>query len=133
MRLLFLFIILACLASCGGSPVSKKLALSDSLVITFNIPDTDSVINLVSTTDKKAIRKLAGFVAGKKKEQGKCGYDGNLVFYYKGAVWVPVVFKYSNAGCRQFLFDMDNKVMSTDMSDEAVNFLKSLAEGKNWY
>jgi hypothetical protein len=31
------------------------------------------------------------------------------------------------------LFEMDNKVMSFSMSDEAASFLKSLAEGKSWY
>jgi len=121
------------LASCSGSVISKKLAASDSLVITFNYPNSDSIINTFSTTESKAIQKMIGFTDGKKTEQFKCGYDGNMIFFSKGEILLPVVFKYSEEGCRHFLFDLDNKVMSTEMSKEAVDFLKSLAEGKTWY
>ncbi len=134
MKTIFLCLtILVVLISCGGSGITKKLAASDSLVITFNLPNTDSVIKTVTTTEKKAIKKLSQFVAGKKDEEYKCGYDGNMVFYSKGQILLPLVFKYTEKGCQHFLFDMDNKVMSTKMSAEAADFLKSLMEGKDWY
>lgn len=133
MKLLLCIIILASLSSCGGTAITKKLAGSDSLVITFNVANSDSVKSSVSTTDTKAIRKLAALLDGKKDEQYKCGYDGNMVFYSKGAVLMPVIFKYTEADCQHFLFDMDNKTMSSAMSAEAVSLLKSLAEGKSWY
>ena len=117
------------LFSCGSkSAISKKLSGSDSLVITFNVPNSDSVIKTVSTTEKKAIRKLTGFMNGKKGEEGICGFDGNMIFYSKGEILLPVVFQYNEEGCRHFLFEMDNKVMNTKMSNEAVDFLKSLSD-----
>lgn len=121
------------LTSCSGSVVSKKLAVADSLVVTFNVPNSDSVIKTVSTTEKKALQKFITLVDGKEGELYKCGYDGNMVFYSKGEIVLPVIFKYTEDGCRHFLFDMDNKVMSTAMTIEGAELLKSLAEGKEWY
>lgn len=133
MRYLFFTGFIFLLVSCGGSVISKKLTVADSLVITFNIPNTDSVIKTVSTTEGKAIQKFISLVDGKKGELYKCGYDGNMVFYSKGEIVLPVIFKYTEEGCRHFLFDMDNKVMSTAMTIEGAELLKSLVEGKEWY
>ena len=134
MKTLSCIILTAFLFSCGNqSAISKKLSGSDSLVITFNVPNSDSVIKMVTTTEKKAIRKLAGFMNGKKGEEGVCGFDGNMVFYSKGEILLPVVFQYNEEGCRHFLFDLDNKVVNTKMSNEAADFLKSLMEGKGTY
>lgn len=133
MRIALLSSAAVVLLSCGSSAVGKKLKGCDSLVITFNAPNSDSVINTVSTTDTKAISKLARFMEGKADEMYKCGYDGNMIFFKAGRQVMPVVFKYSEEGCRHFLFDLDNKVVSAKMSNEAANFLESLAEGRNWY
>ncbi|MBK8140824.1 MAG: hypothetical protein IPK57_07255 [Chitinophagaceae bacterium] len=130
---IFFFAGLIIVTSCGGSVASKKLAVADSLVITFNVPNSDSVIKTVSTTEKKAIQKLISLVDGKEGKLYKCGYDGNMVFYSKGEIVLPVIFKYTEEGCRHFLFDMDNKVMSTEMTIEGAELLKSLVEGKEWY
>jgi hypothetical protein len=122
------------LFSCGNkSAISKKLSGSDSLVITFNVPNKDSVINMVSTTEKKAIRKLSGFLNGNETKQDSCGFDGNMIFFNKEEIVQTVVFQYSNKNCRHFLFELDNKTMSTAMSNEAAEFLKSLVGGKSWY
>jgi hypothetical protein len=134
-RVFFLAVVVS-IASCSGggrSAISKKLAGGDSLVITFNAPLTDSVLKTVSTSNTKAIQKLAGFMNGKTTEVFKCGYDGNVQFFRNGQLILPAVFKYTEEGCRTFLYDLDNKVISTEMSNEAVDFLKSLAEGKNIY
>ncbi|MBI5859120.1 MAG: hypothetical protein HZB42_15910 [Sphingobacteriales bacterium] len=134
MRTVFYVILILLCASCGNkSAISKKLSGCDSLVITFNAPNSDSIINMVSTAEKKAINKLSGFLNGKAAEQYKCGYDGNMIFYKKGQQVMPVVFKYSEDGCRHFLFDMDNKLTSIRMSNEAADFLESLSTGKAWY
>lgn len=129
----FIIITLLCLFSCTRSDISKKLAGCDSLVITFNVPDTDSVINSVSTTDTKAIQKLARFLNEKPSDMKGCGFDGNMLFYKAGTQVMPVVFKYSKTNCRLFTYDLDNKVMKTGMSNEAADFLQSLAENRNWY
>ena len=128
-----ILIVLFCF-SCGKkSTVHKKLQGCDSLVITFTAPNSDSVINIVNTTEKKAIRKLAGFLDGKSGELYKCGYDGHMVFYKKGEQVMPVVFKFTEEGCQHFLYDIDNKLTSTLMSNEEIDFLKSLKEGRSWY
>ena len=133
MRIAAFYMLFILLVSCSSSAVGKKLKGCDSLVITFNAPNSDSVVNVVSTTETKAISKLARFMDGKPAEQYKCGYDGNMIFFKAGHQVLPVVFKYSEEGCRHFMFDLDNKVMSNQMSNEAVDFLKSLAEGNNTY
>lgn len=134
MKAISCIIVAVFLFSCGNqSAISKKLSGGDSLVITFNVADSDSILNIVSTTEKKAIRKLAGFLNGKTTEQKDCGFDGNMIFYQNGLPILPVVFKYSLDSCRWFRFGLDNKTMSTKMSNEAADFLKSLAEGRGWY
>jgi hypothetical protein len=122
------------LLSCGNnSAISKKLSGSDSLVITFNVPNTDSVINTLSTTEKKAIRKLAGFLNGEELKNDRCGFDGNMIFFNKGEILEQVIFQYSEKNCRHFLFEMDNKAVNTSMSKDAEELLKSLKEGKAFY
>jgi hypothetical protein len=134
MKTISCIILAAVLFSCGNkSAISKKLSGSDSLVITFNVADSDSVLNMVSTTEKKAIRKLSGFLNGKSTGQDQCGYDGNMKFYKNGVEVLPVIFKYSNDSCRHFLYELDAQVMNTSISKEASEFLKSLSTGKNWY
>jgi len=134
MKAIFTVIVAVFLFSCGNpSAISKKLSGSDSLVITFNVADSDSVLNIVSTTEKKAIRKLSGFLNGNKTEKPECGFDGNMIFYSKGKAVLPVIFKYKEKNCRHFFFEMDNKVTSASMSNEAEELLKSLSEGKTRY
>ncbi len=134
MKTTALFLVAIFLFSCGKqSAINKKLSGSDSLVITFNVPGSDSIINKVSTTEKKAIRKITGFLDGKKGVDYQCGFDGNMIFYRQGEILLTVIFQYRDQSCRYFLFDLDNKVMTHSMSNEAAALIKSLAEGKNWY
>ena len=133
LKQLILLLAVISLAACNNSSLSKKLKGSDSLAISFYYPNTDSVVQTVNTTEQKAIRRLLQFVDSKETEQYKCGYDGTMTFFIQGKLVLPVVFKYSEEGCRHFLFDEDNKLRSTKMSNEAADFLKSLAEGKSWY
>ena len=135
MRDNFFLVAVIFLASCShpGSAISKQLAGTDSLVINFNAPQTDSILSTVTTTEVKAIKKLTGFVDGKSSEAYKCGYDGNLLFYKKGILKGDVSFNYSGEGCRHFILEVNGKLNPTAMSNEAASFLKSLAEGKGWY
>lgn len=118
--------------SCSSSGTGKQLSGSDSLVITFNVPGTDSVSHTVSTTETRAIRKMAGFLSGKQQAKPQCGFDGNMIFYKGGEQLLPVVFKYGD-DCRFFMYEQEGKVRNTEVSKEAAAFLKSLAEGRNWY
>lgn len=133
MKNILIIILVLIFASCSRSAVNKKLSGSDSLVITFNKPNTDSIINIVSTTGKKAIQKLAGYLDGKKAEVSGCGFDGNMIFYRQGEIIMPVIFQFQVKGCRQFMFENENETRSTLMSNEASDFLSSLLQGKNWY
>jgi hypothetical protein len=120
-------------ACTSNTAINKKLKGCDSLVITFNAPDTDSVIKEVTATETRAIQKLARFLKGKETERYNCGYDGNMLFFKGGRQVLPVVFKFRDKGCQAFIYDLDNKTVSTTMGNEAVDFLTSLAEGKSWY
>jgi hypothetical protein len=134
MRILFLLITVITLASCGGgSAVSKQLSGSDSLVINFNTPQSNTIEKTMTTTESKAIKKLTHYVDGKKGEVYKCGYDGNLLFYKKGILVGDVSFNYSGDGCHHFMMLVKDELAPTTMSNEAADFLKSLAEGKGWY
>ena len=121
------------MVSCKDKPaIVKQLAGSDSLLITFNLPGTDSVIGTVSTTETNAIQKLAGYLSGKEQAKQSCGYDGNMIFYKGGQQVLPVVFKFSG-DCRFYMYELDQKVIYTEVSKEGAAFLESLKEGKNWY
>lgn len=122
------------LYSCSNnSAISMQLSGSDSLVINFNAPQTNNITKTVTTTEHKAINKLAGFVDGKLSEAFKCGYDGNLLFYKQGKLEGDVSFNFSGDGCHHFIMSVGDKLTPTTMSNEAADFLKSLREGKDWY
>jgi len=134
MRAFFLVVLTGLLlSSCSSkSPIAKQLAGSDSLVITFNVPGTDSVQNVVSTTDTRAIAKLAGYLGGKEQPKPDCGFGGNMLFFKGGQQVLPVVFQLTK-DCSYFMYEMENKLHYTSVGGEAGKFLKSLNEGKNWY
>jgi len=132
-KTILLFFLAACFFTCKRSAIKNKLSESDSLVITFNVPNSDAVTRTVSAVEKNAIRKVIGFVNGRETEKLKCGHDGNLIFYKDGKEILPVVFKYREKNCEHFLLEVDGKLIHTKMSGEAVDFLHSLELGKTWY
>ncbi len=95
MRVLFLVVLTGLLlSSCASkSPIARQLAGCDSLMITFNVPGTDSVQNMVTTTDTRAIAKLAGYLGGKEQPKPDCGFGGNMLFFKGGQQVLPVVFQ----------------------------------------
>jgi hypothetical protein len=134
MKLIYLIMAILFAGSCiNNSAISKQLSGSDSLVINFNKPQSDSIDKTMTTTERKAIKKLAGFVDNKTTEAFKCGYDGNLLFYKQGKLAGDVSINFSGDGCRHFIQLVNDKLTSTAMSNEAAAFLKSLADGKEWY
>lgn len=134
MRIIFLLFLFTALNACQDpSIVNKQLSGSDSLQINFNEPGTNNLVKTVSTTEQNAIEKLVRFVDSKTAEAYKCGYDGNLMFYKGGTLLGDVAFNYSGDGCHHFVQEINGELASTAMNNEAANFLKSLAEGKNWY
>lgn len=133
MRLLYVLVFVCFLASCGSnSATGKQLSGADSLIIHFNDAQTNAIINTINSTEAKAIKKLKQFVGGKEAQAYKCGYNGNVQFYAKGALLGDFSFNYQD-GCKHFIQLNNDKLSSTAMSNEAADFLKSLAEGKNSY
>jgi len=131
---LFSFLaIVSLLTGCSNSAISKKLSGSDSLVINFYAANSDSIVKTVNATEGAAIRKVIHFIDAKSTEQFKCGYDGNLFFFSKDQPLLPVMFKYKEKDCRHFVFELDGKLMSTKMNNEAADFLESLEQGNNYY
>lgn len=132
MRSIPVLLLALSVASCSSSAIEKRLAGSDSLVINFNLADTDSITGTVTTTETKAMAKIARFMAGKEMPKPTCGYGGNMLFFKNGQQALPVVF-HLDKDCRYFMYELDNKLHYTRMPDEAVDFLNSLSAGKNWY
>ena len=105
------------IASCSdNTAVNKQLSGSDSLVINFNIPQTDSIAKTMTTTEIVAIKKLMKYVGGKTSKAYKCGYDGNLMFYKKGILAGDIAFNYSGEGCQHFIQIAGDKLSPTSMS-----------------
>ena len=72
---------------------------------------------------------MVSFIDRKASKEYKCGYDGSLIFFKGGKAVLPVVFKYKDAACRHFLFELDGKVQSTQMNQEGADFLATLEKG----
>ncbi len=120
--------------SCNNqSAIAKRFGESDSLVIHFTDPESGQITKAVEATTTAAIQKLSGFVGGKAVEVFKCGYNGNMQFYKGGKLNGDVSFQYQQEGCRHFLHMENGELTSTQMSHEAADFLKGLAEGRETY
>ncbi len=127
----FAIFFVAC--SNSNSSIGKQLESIDSLVINFNESQTNNILKSVTTTDRTAIKKLAKFVNNKEAEIKQCKLDGNLMFYKEGVLASDVSFNYSDDVCHHFIQEINGVLISTVMSNEATDFLKSLNEEKSWY
>jgi hypothetical protein len=56
-----------------------------------------------------------------------------MFFYNKGQQIQEADFKMKNDSCNHFAFLLNGKIMSTKMSDEAVDFFDSLEKGMPYY
>jgi hypothetical protein len=133
MKFLVLLAGMVVLYSCKSSALKERLSVSDSLVVEFYHPNTDSIKRTVQTTQKHSIDRMIDFVDTKSTEQYKCGYDGNIIFFAKGRPVLPMLFKFKEDSCRHFVFELDGKLMSSRMKNEAKDFLESLEAGKDTY
>lgn len=130
----FLFIIILFTgASCKNSDIKKSFSGADSLIIHFKDEQAGTVPKSAEATDFKAIKRVTGFIDASASEDYKCGYDGKIFFFSKGEQLQEVDFMMNDKACRHFSFLLDGNLVNTKMSNEAADFLKSLAEGKGWY
>ena len=125
--------LLLVITACGNSAVKNKLSGTDSVVIQYYHPGTDSVSKTINTIQKSAINKLINFTASKETKDFKCMSDANMIFYKNNQVLLPVVFNFRNKECRHFLMEIDGKLLSTRLSGEATDFFTSLDEGSPYY
>lgn len=134
MRIPFLIIISGFLfCSCKQSEIKQSFSSADSLVVHFKNEQAGEITRTVQTADAKAIRRMIEFIDKKETELFKCGYDGKMFFYSKEQPVQEVDFKMKNDTCNHFAFLLNGKLMSTKMSDEAIDFLDALEKGMPYY
>ena len=131
MRLVLLGLVLL-LAACQNS-ADHSLAASDSLVIRFVDTSGSGGDKTISTVNKTAIKKLAGYLDGEALNQLECGIDGRLLFYKAGQLTDSVFFNYSDESCRHFIHMNGTNTQPVRLNNEAGAFLQGLAEGRSWY
>jgi len=130
--LIYLLIIFS-FCSCKQSAIKKSFSSADSLVIHFKDEQAGIVTKTVQTAESKAINRMIEFIDTKVTEQFKCGYDGKMFFYTKGKKIQEVDFKMKNDSCNHFAFLLNGNLMSTKMSEEAIDFLNALEQGMPAY
>lgn len=119
--------------SCKQSVIKQSFSSADSLVIHFKNEQAGEITKTVQTAEAKAIQRMIEFIDGKESELFKCGYDGKMFFYGKGQKIQEVDFKMKDKTCNHFSFLLNGKLMSTKMSNEAVDFLNALEKGMPYY
>jgi len=129
----YIFLLLILTACSNPSAIKEQLSGSDSLVVQFNIPGTDTIQNTLIATDRNAINELIGFIDSKRNSVHVCRYDGNLMFYKKGNLTGDVSFNYSTDSCQYFIQVINGEASATKMSNKASDFLKGLSNGQKAY
>jgi len=129
MKKIPIIIMIIILTGCKQSAIKQSFSSADSLVIHFKDEQAGVVTKTVQTTESKAMNRMVEFIDGKETEQGNCGNDGKMFFYYKGQKIQEVDFKMKNDSCNHFAFLLNGKLMSTKMNNEAVDFLDALEKG----
>ena len=119
--------------SCEQSAIRQNFSSADSLVIHFKDEQAGVVTRTVQTAESKAISRMIDFIDAKETELFKCGYDGKMFFYSKGQKMQELDFKMKNDSCNHFAFLLNGNLMSTKMSNEAVDFLVALENGMPYY
>lgn len=127
--LIFLLVI----SACKPSPVKQSFSSADSLVIHFKDEQSGTVTKTVQTAESNAIKRIVEFIDAKETGQFKCGYDGKMFFYDNGQQIQEVDFKMKIDSCNHFAFLLNGKLMSTKMSDEAIDFFDALERGMPYY
>ncbi len=133
MKYIIPLILITIISACKSSPVKQSFSSADSLVIHFKDEQSGTVTKTVQTAESNAIRRIIEFIDSKETEQSKCGYDGKMFFYGHGQQIQEVDFKMKNDSCNHFAFLLNGKLVSTKMSDEAIDFLDALERGMPYY
>lgn len=122
---------LVLLASCESNEITNELVQSDSINIQFANSPTHSM-----STDKDAIKKLAGFIGRKEKTlplECEIKPSGMIFFYLDGRSKHEVTFTDLSQKCRYFITKLNDKTVYTVVSNEAADFLAAIRDGKSTY
>lgn len=133
MKFLFIFLFTFFFVSCKQSAVKQSFSSADSLVIHFKNEQAGVITKTVQTAESKAINRVIEFIDGKEAKTSDCGYDGKMFFYKNGNRVQEVDFKMTNDTCNHFAFKLDDKLIRTKVSNEAVDFLNALEQGLPTY
>ena len=108
--------------------IKEAIAGADSVAINFFKGDgtPDTVTNMIMLKDKSLINKLADFVEAGKTDNYKCGYDGSIHLFKRDVAVKNIDFSYNDTKCMHFSFTLENKIFSTKLSAEALQFLQSV-------
>jgi hypothetical protein len=129
MKYLFTAVLALGLFSCNKpTGIKDVIAGADSVAINFFKGDgtADSVTNMVMLKDKNQFSQLANFVEGDKTAASKCGFDGSIHIFKRDLVLQDIDFSFNNAECMHFSFILNSKAFNTQLSPEALQFIKSL-------
>ena len=128
-KYILLLLLLPVLFSCTNpTGIKDVIAGADSVAINYFKGDgtADTVVNMVMLKDKSQITKLADYVEAGKAEQYKCGYDGSIHIFKRDVVLQDINFTVNDVQCMHFSFLLNNKLYSTKLSAEALQFIKSV-------
>jgi hypothetical protein len=128
-KYILLLLLLPVLFSCTNpTGIKDVIAGADSVAINYFKGDgtVDTVVNMVMLKDKSQISKLADYVEAGKAEQYKCGYDGSIHIFKRHVVLQDINFTVNDVQCMHFSFLLNNKLYSTKLSAEALQFIKSV-------
>lgn len=106
----------------------EKVAGADSVAINYFRGDgrQDTVVAVRLVSNQQQVQQLTTFIGGSSAELYKCGYDGSLHYFKRGAVLQDVNFRMNDAQCMHFAFVLDGRLHSTRLSAAARQLLESL-------
>ncbi len=108
--------------------IKEVITGADSVAINYFKGDgtADTVINMIMLKDKSQISKLADYVEAGNTDNSKCGYNGSIHIFKRDAVIQDIDFSFYNVQCIHFSFLLNNNLFNTQLSAEALQFLKSV-------
>lgn len=126
------------LFSCNSNETEENLARAGGIAVVFygSPQGREDILGpenrVVEATDKKAVRKLAGFVSGKDAVNKNCTADGSIFFIYDKNTSVKADF-HLLPDCRYFSYTINGQPHTTALSNEAADFLEALKRGQAAY
>ena len=116
--------------SCKQTAVEEKLSTTDSVMVQFFDDKSGMIYNAVTSTETSAIRKLVSFLDSRSVTPMKCGSSGKVQFFSKHQLILDATYINKGEQCRYFSYELEGKLQHVGMSNEAADFLRSLAPPK---